>query len=82
VLASLHAFLDGKKAAFSPQLRDEFEAYWLAFALHIRTTRNDAGHPSSIEPVTEDGVHASLLVFPELVRLSTNLSKWVDEDLI
>ena len=40
----------------------EFEAYFLAFAQQIRTSRNDAGHLSSVDPVTEEGVHASFLM--------------------
>jgi hypothetical protein len=77
VLVALHAFFESKKATLAPPLREEFEAYWLAFTQQIRATRNDAGHPISVDPVTEDTVHASLLVFPELARLSTKLAEWV-----
>lgn len=80
VLDSLHKLLDSRKGAFPKELREEFEAYWLAFAQQIRTTRNDAGHPSSIDPVREESVHASFLVFPELVRLSCNLGTWVRDN--
>ena len=80
VLDSLHHLLDSRKGAFPKELREEFEAYWLAFAQQIRTTRNDAGHPSSIDPVREESVHASFLVFPELARLSCNLSAWVRDN--
>jgi len=58
-------------------LNEAYEAYWSAFIQQIRTTRNDAGHPSSIEPVTEDSVHASLLIFPELVKLAYDLMDWI-----
>jgi hypothetical protein len=81
VLTTLHGFFDSRRMSFAPKLRDEFEAYWLAFGQQIRATRNDAGHPSSIDPVSEDAVHASLLVFPELARLSTSLATWVDTEL-
>ena len=77
VLVALHTLFDSKKARLAQPLRDEFEAYWLAFTQQIRATRNDAGHPISVDPVTEDTVHASLLVFPELARLQTQLSTWV-----
>lgn len=81
VLDAIHALLDSKKSGFPRELREEFEAYWLAFAQQIRATRNDAGHPSTVDPVTEEGVHASFLVFPELARLSTNLGSWVGKHL-
>jgi hypothetical protein len=58
-------------------LRDEVQAYWLAFAQQIRATRNDAGHPSSVDPVSEEGVHASFLVFPEFVGLQARLAAWI-----
>lgn len=77
---ALHNFLDGHKSQFGPELRDEFEAYWNAFAQQIRAVRNDAGHPTSIEPVTPDTVHASLLIFPELAKLSGKLRTWVTND--
>lgn len=77
VLDALHSSLDSKKAAFDRSLREEFESYWLAFGHQIRTVRNDAGHPLSVEAVTHDAVHASFLVFPELARLSSNLNEWV-----
>lgn len=81
VLDPLYGFLDGKKGSFPKELREEFEAYWLAFAQQIRATRNDAGHPSSVDPVTEEGVHASFLIFPELARLSTSLAAWITASL-
>lgn len=77
LLDSLYTFLDGKKASFPRELREEFEAYFLAFAQQIRASRNDAGHPSSVDPVTEEGVHASFLIYPELARLSNALCGWV-----
>jgi hypothetical protein len=81
VLDALYDLLDAKKAGFPKDLREEFEAYWLAFAQQIRATRNDAGHPSSVDPVTEEGVHASFLIFPELARLSNNLAEWISANL-
>lgn len=62
---------------FDLRLRDMFEANWSALAHQIRSARNEAGHPSAIDPVTPDSVHAALLVFPELVRLVHQLSEWV-----
>jgi hypothetical protein len=73
--------LDAKKGSFPRNLREEFESYWPAFAQQIRATRNDAGHPSSVDPVTEEGVHAALLVFPDLARLSGELFGWMAANL-
>lgn len=81
VLDALHGLIESKKGALPKALREEFEAYWLAFAQQIRATRNDAGHPSSVDPVAEEAVHASFLVFPELARLSTNLGSWISGNL-
>lgn len=74
-------FLEGYKTQFRRELREEFDAYWSAFTQQIRATRNDAGHPESIEPVTPDTVHASLLIFPELARLASGLTSWVTAHL-
>ena len=78
---ALRGFFDGHKAKFTRELREPFEGYWSAFAQQIRAARNEAGHPTSVDPVTPDTVHASLLIFPELVRLANNLARWVKDDL-
>jgi len=78
---TLRDFFERQSAKFTRELREPFEAYWSAFAQQIRATRNDAGHPASVDPVTPDTVHASLLIFPELVRLANSLSRWVSDDL-
>ena len=77
----LRSFFEGHSRSFGRELREPFEAYWAAFAQQIRATRNDAGHPTSVDPVTPDTVHASLLIFPELAKLANNLSRWVSSDL-
>jgi hypothetical protein len=82
VLDALHSFLKTQSHLFPRELREEFDAYFLAFAQQIRASRNDAGHPSSVDPVTEQGVHASFLLFPELARLSAGLSSWVRTSLV
>jgi hypothetical protein len=78
---ALHNFLNGYKVHFARELRDSYEGYWSAFALQIRAARNDAGHPTSVDPVTADTVHASLLVFPELAKLANSLSRWIVNNL-
>jgi hypothetical protein len=62
-------------------LRDKYEAFWPAFTQQIRSTRNDAGHPSSVDPVAPDSVHASFLVFPEVARTATELLEWIPNSL-
>lgn len=58
-------------------LSEAFGAYWPAFVEQIRGARNDAGHPASVDPVTPETVHAALLIFPELVKLSRALEGWI-----
>ena len=79
---SLYDFFHGHAKSFSRELKEPFEAYWSAFAQQIRAVRNEVGHPSSIDPVTPDTVHASLLVFPELARLASGLTEWVATSLV
>jgi hypothetical protein len=81
-LDAMHGFLSANKGSLSPELREEFEAYWSAFSQQIRAIRNDVGHPSSVDPVTPDAVHASLLIYPELAKLQNKLLRWVNHDLM
>lgn len=71
-MAVLCGGIDRKKQR---SLRDLYDAHWSAFTYQVRAMRNEAGYPASIEPVTADGVHAGFLVFPEIVRLESALSK-------
>lgn len=68
-------------AASDRALRDSYDANWTVFLHQIRVGRNDAGHPTSVDPVTSDSVHASLLVFPELARLAATLRDWIQTRL-
>ncbi len=78
VLDRLKVELDAKRGGAMPRpLEEMYEAYWAAFTQQIRTSRNDAGHPNSIAPVSYDTVHASLLIFPELVKLASELKVWI-----
>jgi hypothetical protein len=74
---ALHSFFEGHAAQLERELREPFEAYWSAFVRQIRAARNDAGHPTSVDPITIDTAHASLLIFPELAKLANSLSRWV-----
>jgi hypothetical protein len=82
ILDGLKSFFDGHKNSFSSTLRDEYEGYWSAFTQQIRAVRNDAGHPSSVDPISPQTLHGSLLIFPALLRLADTLATWVDNDLI
>lgn len=81
VVDAIEGVIDSKRGSIPLKLFENYEAYWSAFIQQIRTSRNDAGHPSSLGAITEDSVHASLLIFPELARLADSLSKWIRDDL-
>jgi hypothetical protein len=78
---ALRGFFEGQAKNLQRPLYDHFEAYWPAFTQQIRATRNEAGHPMSVDPVTPDTAHASLLVFPELAKLANSLQQWVMREL-
>ena len=80
VLSALENFFDANKKKFDARLRENYEAYWTAFTHQIRSVRNDAGHPTSIEPITSDAVHASLLIFPEVAKLTSALEGWLNNE--
>ncbi|MBK5276363.1 MAG: hypothetical protein JJE30_15125 [Desulfuromonadales bacterium] len=77
VLDSLKKEIDAKRPLILTPLWEAYQGYWSAFTQQIRTVRNDAGHPTNIDPVTEESVHASLLIFPELAKLANDLSSWI-----
>jgi hypothetical protein len=77
VLDGLKHQLDAFKPKMGAELRAEYESYWAAFAQQIRAARNEAGHPASVDPVTPETVHASLLIFPELARMTEKLTQWL-----
>lgn len=79
VLDALKKEIDTQRNAMPSNLAEAFEAYWPAFTQQIRAARNDAGHPSSIDPVTPETVHASLLIFPELAKLGGDLRSWISQ---
>lgn len=77
VIDSLKHEIDAKLVSMPSDLKESYESYWPAFTQQIRTTRNDAGHPASITPVTAERVHASLLIFPEVSLFLSQLRKWI-----
>jgi len=79
VLNSVEAVIKSKKSDVPQALFESFDANWPAFTHQIRTARNDAGHPSNVDPVTAEDVHASLLIFPQLASLAVELKDWVSK---
>lgn len=67
--------------AMPAKLREAFQYTWPAFLQQIRAGRNDAGHPSSVSPISGESVHASLLTFPELFKLSIDLQSWISTSM-
>ena len=82
VLDQIQVELNGQKRQMGKPLAEAFDAHWGAFTQQIRTSRNDAGHPISINPVTPETVHASLLIFPELGKLSSDLRGWIPNNFV
>jgi len=78
VCKALQKEFESQKKNMDRNLRESFEAYWPAFTQQLRTVRNDAGHPSSVEPITDRSVHSSLLIFPELAILSSKIKGWIN----
>lgn len=78
---ALNEILSARLTQMPHELRTEFEAFWPAFTQQVRAIRNDAGHPSSVDPVAPDAVHASFLVFPEVARTATRLLQWISQNL-
>ncbi len=81
ILGAIETVLSQRKKKIPNSLFESFEAYWPAFTHQIRTVRNESGHPVSIQPVTPDRVHASLLIFPELGVLADSLKGWIELEM-
>jgi hypothetical protein len=81
VLDSLERLLSNQSHNMDRDLAEAVQQFWPAFTGQIRQARNEAGHPTSIEPVTHETVHASLLIFPELLSLAYRLKAWVTNNM-
>lgn len=81
VIDALRSLLSGRAKSMPQDLQEDFDGYWSAFVQQIRVARNDAGHPKSIARVSEDDVHASFMVFPEVARTVTRLTSWTSASL-
>jgi len=80
VLRALEQQLDSRVAAMPRHLRERYESFWTAWTSLFRMTRNDAGHPKSIAPVSRDAVHGQLLLLHEHARLVFELGVWVETE--
>jgi hypothetical protein len=78
VLRALQQQIDGRVSAMPRDLRERYESFWTAWTGLFRMSRNDAGHPKSIEPVTREAVHGQLLLLHEHARLVLDLGAWID----
>lgn len=76
----LSRLLDQRKGLLSKDLRERYEGFWHSGSDTFRLSRNDAGHPSAPDPVTDDIVHGTLLLFPEYARLTRDLKNWIAAD--
>ena len=81
VIDATEALLQSHARAMPRALAESFSTYYTAFAGQIRMVRNDAGHPKSVEPVRAEAVHSSLLIFPELAKLVSELTNWINNHL-
>ena len=82
VLNAIETLILPRTRAMPQVLAQAYDANWSAFIHQIRAARNEAGHPAAIDPVTSDGVHASLLIFPELAKLAADLQEWVTSNYV
>jgi len=62
------------------KLVEDAEARLLPLAADFRKLRNDAGHPTSLDPIHQADVHCNMLVFPMTAKLFASLKKWVCEN--
>jgi len=76
VLDEVQKTINAHSSALPKTLKEESDAHWAAFTYQIRKTRNDAGHPTSVDPVSEDDVHGMFLIFPTMARLTVKLSSF------
>ena len=59
------------------QLYEDAQARLTPIAAEFRKTRNDAGHPASLDPINPADVHCNLLLFPSTAKLIARIKAWV-----
>ena len=77
VLDALDEVIEGRTKRMPQALSERRSSHWSSFTSQLRLARNDAGHPTSVDPVAVDVVHGALLIFPELAKLIAELRRWV-----
>ncbi|MFZ5894742.1 MAG: hypothetical protein ACOY0T_27005 [Myxococcota bacterium] len=78
VLRTLEQQIDARVTDMPRDVRERYESFWSAWTGLFRMTRNDVGHPKSVDPVTREAVHGQLLLFHEHARLVFDLGSWID----
>ena len=74
--------LDSQKANMYRKDAEAYSSFWIPLTEQPRVARNDAGHPVSIDPVTRETVHASLLLLPELIGLCARMTAWIKKHYV
>lgn len=82
ILDAIEDLLTKRKKLIPAKIYERFESYWPAFTQQIRSVRNEAGHPVSVDPIDEPTVHAALLIFPEVARTAAELKGWVQQSFV
>lgn len=76
IIDGLDGYIRSRTPSMDANLKDEYQASWSGFTYYIRMVRNEAGHPTSVDPIADEQVHAALLMFPSLASLAQKLSTW------
>ena len=76
IIQGLDLYISARFPNMDAKLKEEYEVTWSGFSHFIRMVRNEAGHPTSVEPISDENVHAALLMFPGLASLAQKLSGW------
>jgi hypothetical protein len=74
---AIKQYLETRDPPMPNELKEKVAANWAALAFQMRAVRNDAGHPVDVDPISPDQAHAALLIFPELAKMSDQLSGWI-----
>ncbi len=80
VIDALAKVYDQKIPTRTP-LRERYEASWSTLSHRGRMLRNDAGHPTKLDPVSRDDARTMLILFLTLAELVAELHTFVTNDL-
>jgi len=78
VTGALKAQFDKDKKSMGPELAPRVGDWWSALAALLRNTRNEAGHPASLEKLEEADVHTALHLFHDFFQLTQDLIRWYE----